>query len=308
MTLQQLKYIVAVDRYRSFARAAEHCGVTQPTLSGMLLKLEDELGARIFGRSNKHVVPTAMGNRIIRQAENAIAEANRIFDIVSEAKDSISGELTLCVSPNIAPYLLPKFIKHYVAAYPDVKLTIEDVKAKAMSEILLHGNADVGIATAGNAVEGIYEIPLYTEQFMVYVSENCLSRFPVFRPDNLEHENMWIMKESQCLRQSAFSFCKERAKGRRIYEAGNIETLIRIVDENGGYTIIPEMHTPMLSEKQRANVRKIDGDHLSERKVSLYIKSDYIREKMLGSIIDTLTSFMPKSMFEPKILKFGIKL
>ena len=136
---------------------------------------------------------------------------------------------------------------------------------------------------------------------MVYVSENCLSRFPVFRPDNLEHENMWIMKESQCLRQSAFSFCKERAKGRRIYEAGNIETLIRIVDENGGYTIIPEMHTPMLSEKQRANVRKIDGDHLSERKVSLYIKSDYIREKMLGSIIDTLTSFMPKSMFEPKL-------
>lgn len=308
MTLQQLKYIVAVDRYRSFARAAEHCGVTQPTLSGMLLKLEDEIGVRIFDRSNKHVVPTAIGGRIIRQAENAIAEANRIFDIVSEAKDSISGELTLCVSPNIAPYLLPKFIKHYVATYPEVKLTIEDVKAKAMPEFLLHGNADAGIATAGNATDGIYEIPLYTERFMVYVSEKCLNRLPSFRPDNLEHENMWIMKESQCLRQSAFSFCKERAKGRRIYEAGNIETLIRIVDENGGYTIIPEMHTPMLSEKQRANVRKIDGDHLSERKVSLYIKSDYIRTKMLGSIIDTLTSFMPKSMFEPKILKFGIKL
>lgn len=79
----------------------------------------------------------------------------------------------------------------------------------------------------------------------------------------LEYENMWIIKEAQCLRNSAFSFCKARSKGHHIYEAGSIETLIRIVDENGGFTIIPEMHLPFLSKEQRRNVRKIEGDYLS---------------------------------------------
>ncbi len=308
MTLQQLKYIVAVDRHRSFAQAAEACGVTQPTLSAMLVKLEEELGIRIFDRSNRRVVPTDTGERIVRQAERTLVEAERIAEIVSEAKGSVSGSLSLCIGPSIAPYILPKFIKRYLDTYPEVELSIEETKASEMVEALLRGKADAGIATAGHGVEGVYEIPLYTERFLVYLSEGCRRRLPVFRPEMLEHESMWIMKESQCLRRSAFSFCKERARGHRVYEAGNIETLIRIVDENGGYTIIPEMHLGMLTEKQRANVRRIDGDHLSERRVSLYIKQDYIRQKMLATVVDTLTGFMPAAMFEPGLLKFGIKL
>lgn len=308
MTLQQLKYIVAVDRHRSFSKAAEACGVTQPTLSGMIVKLEEELDVRIFDRTNKLVAPTATGERIIRQAERALLEAERIAEIVDEAKGNVSGHLALCVSPGIATYILPKFINHYIAAYPRVDLTIEEIKATAMADALKRGVADVGVATAGHAAEGIFEIPIYTERFMVYLSEKCRRRLPVFNPDDLEHENMWIMKESQCLRQSAFSFCKERAKGQNIYEAGNIETLIRIVDENGGYTIIPEMHLPFLTERQRANVREIDGDHLSMRRISLYIKDDYVRAALLNSITDTLKKFIRPSMFVPRILNHGIKL
>ena len=116
------------------------------------------------------------------------------------------------------------------------------------------------------------------------------------------------MKEAQCLRDSAFSFCKARTKGQYIYEAGSIETLIRIVDENGGYTIIPEMHLPFLTEAQRSNVRAIDGNHVSERRISLYIKDDYIRERMLNTITDTLKAFMPKGMLTDSIIKYGIKL
>lgn len=308
MTLQQLKYVIAVDRHRSFSKAAEACEVTQPTLSGMLVKLEEELDVRIFDRTNKRVTPTVIGEKIIRQAIRAVAEAERISEIVSEAKGCVSGRLSVCISPGIAPYLIPSFIRIYLNDYPEVDLTIEEMKASSMVDALRKGNADCGIATAGHAADGIYEIPLYTERFMVYLSENCSRRLEAFCPDNLEHENMWIMKESQCLRQSAFSFCRERAKGRHIYEAGNIETLIRIVDENGGYTIIPEMHLPLLSERQRLNVRHIDGDRLSMRRISMYIKADYIRGKMLNTIVDTLTKFIPANMFEPNILKYGIKL
>ena len=263
MTLQQLRYIVAIDRFRNFAKAADACDISQPTLSAMLIKLEEELDVRIFERTNKSVKPTTEGEKIILQAQKALMEAERITEIVNEGKGSIGGSLTLSVGPTIAPYLLPKFIHHYRNDYPTVDLSIRELKASFMFEALLNGEFDAGIAISDNIRQGILEIPLYTERFYVYIAESCWRKLPVFKPENLEHENMWIMKEAQCLRESAFSFCKARSKGTHIYEAGSIDTLIRIVDENGGFTIIPEMHLPFLSKEQRRNVRKIEGDYLS---------------------------------------------
>lgn len=308
MNLQQLKYIVAVNRFRSFARAAEASNVTQPTLSAMIVKLEEELDLRIFERNNRSVTPTTAGEKIIRQAEKALMEVERIRAIVLEDKELIGGSFNLSVGPTIAPYILSKFIKHYREHYPSVALSIQELKANHMLDALLRGELDAGIAISGNERAGVFEIPLYTERFYVYLSESCWRKLPVFKPEHLEHESMWIMKDAQCLRESAFSFCKARTKGNRIYEAGTIDTLIRIVDENGGFTIIPEMHLPFLTESQRANVRSIEGDYLSQRRVSLYIKANYIRSRMLNTITDTLKSFMPKGMISESIMKYGIKL
>ena len=155
MTLQQLKYIVAIDRYRNFAKAAESCGISQPTLSAMLVKLEEELDVRIFERSNKSVAPTANGAKIIRQAERAIAEAERITWLVNEEKGSVSGELSLSVGPTIAPYILPKFIRHYVEDYPVVKLSVKEMKADMMLSELLLGHLDAGIAISGNTRQAV---------------------------------------------------------------------------------------------------------------------------------------------------------
>ncbi len=308
MNLQQLKYIVAVNRFRNFARAAEASNVTQPTLSAMIVKLEEELDLRIFERNNRSVTPTTAGEKIIRQAEKALMEVERIRAIVLEDKELIGGSFNLSVGPTIAPYILSKFIKHYREHYPSVALSIQELKANHMLDALLSGELDAGIAISGNERAGVFEIPLYTERFYVYLSESCWRKLPVFKPEHLEHESMWIMKDAQCLRESAFSFCKARTKGNRIYEAGTIDTLIRIVDENGGFTIIPEMHLPFLTESQRANVRSIEGDYLSQRRVSLYIKANYIRSRMLNTITDTLKSFMPKGMMSESIMKYGIKL
>ena len=300
MTLQQLKYIIAIDRYRNFAKAAEALGISQPTLSAMLVKLEEELDVRIFERTNKSVIPTTAGQRIIRQAEKASAEVNRISELVAESKGTINGQFNLSVGPTIAPYILPKFIKHYKTDYPEVQLFIREMKAEHMFDALIQNEIDAGIAIAGNTRTGVLEIPLYTERFYVYLAESCWRKLPVFKPENLEHEKMWVMKEAQCLRESAFSFCKERSKGQHTYEAGSIETLIRIVDENGGYTIIPEMHLPFLSPQQRENVRSIEGDYLSQRRISLYIKEDYIRQSMLNTVTETLKKFLPKEMLQMK--------
>lgn len=308
MTLQQLKYILAIDKYRNFARAAAELDITQPTLSALLQKLENELEVRLFDRSNKSVSPTAAGLKILRQAERAVKEAERISELVAEEKNSVAGALNLSVGPTIAPYILPRFIKTYMRRFPQVQLTIVEMKAEAMFGALRTGQLDAGIAVSRQACDGILEIPLYTEPFWVYIAESCWRKLPVFHPGNLEHEQMWIMKESQCMRDSAFSFCKARSAGKRIYEAGSIETLIRIVDENGGFTIIPEMHLPLLTDKQRENVRRIEGDYLSQRRVSMYVASDYIRERMLNSLVEALAAVVPKAMMEERLMKYGVKL
>lgn len=308
MTLQQLKYIVAIDKFRNFAKAADACEISQPTLSAMLAKLEEELDVRIFERNNKNVKPTVVGEKLLAQAKKVVMEAGRIEEIAAEEKNSLTGKLTLSIGTTIAPYILPQFIKKYTEAYQGVELVIREMKTPNMLAAIQSSDVDAAIAIAGNSQQGLYEIPLYTEKFFVYLSENCWRKLPVFKPENLEHEQMWIMKDAQCLRESAFSFCKARSKGKHIYEAGSVETLVRVVDINGGFTIIPELHIPFLADSQRQNIRSIDGDFLSQRRVSLYIREDYIRERMLNSITDVLLKILPLEMFEERIKKFGIKL
>jgi len=113
MTLQQMEYVVAVDKYRHFQQAAEACGVTQPTLSAMLSKLEEELDIRIFDRTNKAVHPTEVGQKIIRQAQRAVSEAHRLKEVVAEERERLTGSLRLRIGPTIAPYIVPKFIELY---------------------------------------------------------------------------------------------------------------------------------------------------------------------------------------------------
>ena len=109
MTIQQLEYILAVDQFRHFARAAEYCRVTQPTLSAMIQKLEDELGVKLFDRTVQPVCPTPIGQKVIDQARVILAQAAQVKEIISEDKQSLSGVFRLGVLPTIAPYLLPRF-------------------------------------------------------------------------------------------------------------------------------------------------------------------------------------------------------
>lgn len=301
MTLQQLRYIVAIDRYRNFARAAAELDVTQPTLSALLVKLEDELGVRLFERNNKSVRPTAIGKTVIRQAEAVLNSAARIEETVAEQKGEVSGPLSIGVGPTIAPYLMPRFIKGYTGSYPHVKLTVNEMKGDAIVEALRLGKIDLGIAVSGLAAPEIEEKHFYSEPFHVYMAKDCLIKIKAFNPADLMHEKMWIMKESQCMRESAFSFCKSRSIGRHIYEAGSIDTLIRIVDINGGFTIIPEMHLQFLTPEQRENVRPIEGDFVSKRSVSIYTRKDFIRHRTLETVLQTLRSFIPRKMISPSL-------
>ena len=308
MTLQQMEYIVALNKYRHFVLAAESCGITQPTLSAMIHKLEDELEVKIFDRNNKSVHPTQIGEKIIQQAQTIINEMHRVKEVIADETGTMKGTLKIGIVPTVAPYIVPDFIYQFRKNFSGVNLYIDEMKLKVMQEDLRLGNIDVAIGIGPWNNPDILEIPLFTEKFVLYFSEECNKKVEKFKPEMLTSEHMWILKEGHCIKDAAFSFCKSRAMGQHVYEAGSIDTLIKIVDKNGGYTIIPELHKNFLTEEQLTHVRPIEGVTATQRNISMFIKSDYIRERMLNAIADTVKAIIPEEMVDEHLLKFGVKL
>lgn len=303
-----MEYIVALDKYRHFVLAAEACGVTQPTLSAMIQKLEEELDVKIFNRDRKNISPTDIGKKIIRQAQIALNESLRIKEVVADETDSMNGTVRIGVLPTIAPYIVPDFIYHFSDAYPNVRLFIDEKESKALVHELKFGNIDMAISTQPEDMGGILSIPVYVERFVAYFSDNCSKAREIISSGQLPPEHMWILKEGHCASNGVQSFCHNMNVGNRIYEAGSIDTLVRIVDKNGGYTIIPELHMNFLSDKQRENTAFLNMETTTQRCVSILIKEDFIRERMLNAVLGTLNTIIPPHMMEERIKKGNIRL
>lgn len=308
MNLQQMEYIVALDKYRHFVLAAEACGVTQPTLSAMIQKLEEELDIKIFNRDRKNITPTSIGEKIIKQAQIALNETQKIKEVVADETESMNGNLRIGILPTIAPYLVPDFIHHFRQTYPNVSLFIDEKENKSLIQELKYGNLDMAITTPPETYESILEIPVYIEKFVAYFSKNCQKAQQVIASRNLPAEQMWILKEGHCVPNGSLNFCKDKNVGNHIYEAGSIETLIKIVDRNGGYTIIPELHIQSLTEAQKENILPLYVNPPAQRCVSILLKDDFIRERMVNAVLETLKAIIPPYMMEERFNKHQIKL
>ncbi len=308
MTLQQLEYIVSVDQFRHFAKAAEDCRVTQPTLSMMVQKLEDELGVKIFDRAKHPIEPTQTGAEIIEKARGILVNTERLKEFVSSEKDGLICDFRLAIIPTVAPYLLPRFFPTFTTKYPDVNLKVSEIRTDTIIECILSGKIDAAILATPLKHPTILEIPLYYEKFVAYVSpsspfigEESLSAV------NLPLKDLWVLQEGHCLRNQIFNFCEDKTPRSYMYEAGSIDTLIRIVDTNGGYTIIPELHLPFLTEEQHKNIRPIVSPE-AVREISLVIHPDFVRERVLNAVAETVKSIIPEHMLDARLKKFAIRL
>lgn len=308
MTLQQMEYIVALDKYRHFVLAAEACGVTQPTLSAMIQKLEEELDVKIFSRDRKNIAPTRIGEKIIRQAKIALNETYRIKELVADESDSMNGNLRIGILPTVAPYLVPDFIHHFRKTYPNVTLYVDEKENRSLIKDLMFGNIDIAITTPPEDLGSLLEIPVYIEKFVAYFSERCSKAQQMIANGGLPPEQMWILKEGHCVPNGGINFCDNKDIGNHVYEAGSIETLIKIVDKNGGYTIIPELHLNFLTDKQKENVLPLNVYPPAQRCVSLLIKDDFIRERIVNAVLDTLKTIIPPHMLEERVEKFPVRL
>ena len=308
MTLQQLEYVLALDKTRHFVRAAEMCGVTQPTLSAMIQKLEDEMDCKIFDRSRQPIVPTEIGKKIIKQALVIVYQANQLKESVQNEKVLLKGTLHLAIIPTIAPYLLPQFIASFRNLYPDIVLKVSELHTDTIIEKLRIAEIDMAILSTPLEDPKILEVPLYYEKFVAYISpmEPIYERTELSATD-MPLDKLWVLEEGHCLRNQVFNFCHEKPNHNSTYEAGSIDTLVKIVDINGGYTIIPELHVELLSEKQKLNLRNIVHPEAT-REISIVIRHDYVREGILNAVADTVKQIIPAHMLDARLKKFAIRI
>ena len=308
MTLQQMEYIVAVDKYRHFVRAAESCNVTQSTLSSLIQKLETELDVIIFDRNSHPIRPTTMGEEVINQAKILLYHASQLKEMVLSQKEQERGSLQMGIASTIAPYILPKLFKQLSTYHPYIHLTVEEARIPNIIQKLERAELDVALLATPLQNKELLEIPIYKEEFVAYISPlDALYEKETLSTDNLPTENLWVLQEGYCPNKGIFSFCSRIRGNASIYEAGSIETLVRIVDENGGYTIIPELHVPLLKDSQKAHIRPILNP-IPSRDVSLVIRKDFVRERLLNILAQSVCNVIPEYMINARLRKFGIKL
>lgn len=299
INMQQLEYIVAVDTYRHFRTAAEKCLITQPTLSMMIQKLEDELGLQIFDRSRKPVVPTEAGVEIIRQARVVLQEVSRIYEVVQEQKGEIKGELRIGIIPTLAPYLLPLFLNSLIRKYPGVKLKISEQTTDRIISMLRRQQLDAGLLATPLNEDGIIEHPLFYEEFVVYAAakEKVLKKQYLTTSD-LDINKLWLLEEGHCLRSQVINLCslkKRSGAGNLEYEAGSIETLKSMVKLNNGLTIIPELALNNFSKSEMERVRHFRSPAPS-REISLVTFRHFVKKRLLDALQEEILMNIPNEM------------
>lgn len=298
MTLTQLEYLVALDTHRHFVQASEKCFVTQPTLSMQIQKLEDELGVKIFDRTKQPVIPTEIGTRILAQARVVLREAGLIRQLISEQKDTMTGEIRIGIIPTLAPYLLPNLFKNIHEKYPQVKLVIKETITEEVIQELKNNRLDCGIVVTPLKDASIKEDVLFYEELFVYVSKkNALHDKKYVLPTEIDPSQLWLLEEGHCFRSQVLNLCELRkySEAHFKYETGNIETLKRMVDKSDGLTILPELAVMEFSKPQLDLVKRLK-EPSPAREVSLVTHRDHLKTKLIQILKAEILTLVPKGM------------
>lgn len=297
MTLTQLEYIVALSKYENFLEASKHCFVTQPTLSIQVQKLEEQLGVIIFDRSKKPLKSTEIGKRIIEQAKVILRESRRIDEILMESKNVLEGDFKLGIIPSVSVSLLPLFLKSFTEKYPKIKLILNELQTVDMLEKLQNEEIDAGIASTPLGDPQLIEKPLYLEPFFIFVHpHNPLFQKKEISETDLIGQDILLMSEGHCFRNQVTQICKLRKNKGIFFESGNFQTLISLVEQNIGITLLPSLVVDGLKSLElKKMVRKMAGS-MPSREISLIYRRKHLKEGMLNALEKIIIASLPSTI------------
>ncbi len=301
VSLIQLEYIVELAKHQSFTYAAEHCFVTQPTLSMQIKKMEDDLGIILFDRTKKPVMPTAIGEIVIEQARLILAETAKIKELVQFNQLTLSGKLRLGVIPSIAPYLLPQFIGKFSKKYPDLEISVRELLSEDIMKSLENDELDVGLLATPLPRHGFNITPLFYEQILIYCSQDHeFAQQNTIDIAQMKDKKIWLMSNGNCFRNQVINLCdlKESNVATNFhYESASIETLIKLVENEGGMTLIPELAAVNMSAKKRATVKSFKKIN-PVREVSLITNRIFIKKRMIEALEEGIKGTISNEMLD----------
>lgn len=302
MTLTQLSYLVAVDTHRHFSKAADHCFVSQPTLSVQLQKLEEELGVQLFDRSRSPVVPTDLGKQIIQQARQVLREAALIREMVNMEGSEIRGSLNIGIIPTLAPYVVPLVMPVFMMQYPQVQLTFHELLTAQVVTGLESDMLDAGLIATNEEVRHMQARHLFTEPFMAYLSDgHRLKGRPLINVSDLSLDDLWLLKEGHCFRDQMLQVCNDGSQACGVnrsvlFESGNLETLQKVVDQAGGMTLLPYLATLYLSDELVENRVRPFREPVPTRQIQLVYHRADLKKHIIEAFVEILMAELPEEL------------
>lgn len=293
-----------LDKHRHFGKAADACGVTQPTLSTMIQKLEDELGVRLFERNRQNVEPTGIGLKIIEQAKRILQQSLIVKELVQDEVEALKGSLKIGILPTIAPYLLPIIIPHIQKKLPDININFVELITSECIDALESNSIDIAIIASSTNSDKMTERKLFYEEFMGYVAKNEeIYNQNIIRTSEINGKNLWLLDEGHCFRDQLVKFCelyKNSAK-QFVYNKGSLSTFIHMVDMGLGITFVPELFTMYANEEQKKQIKHFTIPRPA-RCITMCTRADFVRTKIIEALCDIIITSIPESM---KTLKAG---
>ena len=301
VTLSQMRYAAAVDDARSFREAASACHVSQSGLSMQLRKLEESLGVVLFDRSKKPLMVTPEGAPALAQMRVVLREIERLGQVVAE-EDQPAGPFRLGVIPTLSPTVLPLFVGRFAERHPRVELVIEELKTEDVIARLRADTLDAGLVATPLGVAGLREEPLGREPMLAYLPPgDPLLKKKTVTQEALSHRDLWIMPEGHCFRSQVLSYCgaEPRPHPSRIqFESGSFQTLVRLVDEGLGATVLPELVVRTLPAARRKQVRPLVAP-APVREIGLVTARSHFRRRVVDALVTAIRDGLAGALSAP---------
>lgn len=291
MTLNELRYIIAVARERNFRRAADRCFVSQPALSLGVQKLEDELGVQLFERSKTEIAVTPVGQQVVEQAQRVLEEVARLKTVARQGQDPLTGPLRLGVIYTVGPYLLPELIPVLHQSAPHMPLDVEENTTANLEQLLRSGSIDVAIVALPFEAPGVVTEPLYDESFVVAVPQSHpWAQREAVGAEELSSEKVLLLASGHCFSNQVVEACPElQRKGGEVLQGNSLETIRNMAASGLGVTVLP---CSANSERYRSPLLKMlpFQDPVPSRRVALAWRKSFVREEAILVLAEAIRS------------------
>ncbi len=300
MQINQLVYFIALEKHKSFSKAAEELNITQPALSLQMQKLEEELEYKLLNRNKKPFCLTAEGEMFLERAGKIVNLIDELHDLAIETAEEVSGYLRIGIIPTVAPYLVPLFIHALLKSYPKLHLDIVELKTEEIILKLKRGDIDCGILATPIKNNTLIKRPLFYERFYLYVSD----KHPLYAEEKINIEDinlneLWYLQEGNCFQNQVNSICQLSAqtdkKQHLVYRSNSIESLRRIVESKHGITFIPELATIDIPVDLEDLIKPIGGNS-PLREISIVTTVLNTKERQVEALTEAVLQNIPKSM------------